>query len=50
MYVAQRGKGTIEGQTNITIKDLCPLPLMSETLDQLGGAVWFAKLDFEEYI
>ena len=36
------------GLNNITIKDRCPLPLITESLDQLGGARWFTKLDIKD--
>ena len=30
---------------NVTVKDVFPLPLMSECIDSLEGNVWFSKLD-----
>ena len=36
------------GQSNITIKDSYPLPLISETLDRLKGAKIFTHLDLRE--
>jgi hypothetical protein len=36
------------GLNKITIKDRCPLPLISETLDRLVGAAYYTKLDLRE--
>ena len=35
------------GLNEITIKDRCPLPLISETLDRLVGAAYYTKLDLK---
>jgi hypothetical protein len=36
------------GLNKITIKDRCPLPLISETLDRLVGAAYYTKLDLKD--
>ena len=36
------------GLNNVTIKNRHPLPLISETLDRLGGAAVFTKLDLKD--
>lgn len=36
------------GLNAITIKNRHPLPLISETLDRLGGARWFSKIDLKD--
>ena len=36
------------GLNNVTIKNRHPLPLISETLDRLGGAAIFTKLDLKD--
>ena len=36
------------GLNKITIKDRCPLPLISETLDRLVGAAYYTKLDLRD--
>ncbi|KAF4546986.1 Transposon Tf2-5 polyprotein-like protein 3 [Elsinoe fawcettii] len=36
------------GLNEITIKNRHPLPLISETLDRLGRAKWFSKLDLKD--
>jgi len=36
------------GLNEITIKDRCPLPLISETLDRLSGATVFSALDLKD--
>lgn len=36
------------GLNEITIKDRCPLPLISETLDRLRGAQYFTTLDLTD--
>ena len=36
------------GLNNVTIKNRHPLPLISETLDRLGGSVIFTKLDLKD--
>ena len=32
---------------NITVKNKHPLPIVDELLDELAGACWFTKLDFQ---
>jgi len=36
------------GLNDITVKDRCPLPLISETLDRLSGAKVFSALDLKD--
>jgi hypothetical protein len=36
------------GLNKITIKDRCPLPLISKTLDRLVGAAYYTKLDLKD--
>ena len=36
------------GLNKVTIKDRCPLPLISETLDRLVGAAFYTKLDLKD--
>jgi hypothetical protein len=36
------------GLNEITVKDRCPLPLISETLDRLSGAEIFSALDLKD--
>lgn len=36
------------GLNEITVKDRCPLPLISETLDRLSGATVFSALDLKD--
>jgi len=36
------------GHNEVTKKDRHPLPLISEALDELGGAKYFTKLDIKD--
>ena len=36
------------GLNEISMKDRCPLPLISETLDRLSRAAWFSKMDLRD--
>jgi len=36
------------GLNDVTVKNRCPLPLISETLDRLSGAKFFSKMDLKD--
>jgi RNase H-like domain found in reverse transcriptase/Reverse transcriptase (RNA-dependent DNA polymerase)/Integrase zinc binding domain len=53
LFVPKKGGGLrlcvdYRGLNQVTIKDRCPLPLISETLDRLQGCKFFTKLDLKD--
>ena len=53
LFVPKKGGGLrlcvdYRGLNKVTIKDRCPLPLISETLDRLQGCKYFTKLDLKD--